>query len=668
LSLFAPRLGVGLSAAALVISGCTDPVGPPQNVESIEVLPKSARIWTVGDSQRFTAHITPVAGEDTATITVKWVSRDPSLLAVTSAGVAKSLKKGGSTYVVATAGGKSDSALVEVPLTPCGAVKSALLTVGQVVNDIPVTGFCAADVPDAEYVVVAHGTSLVSNALTSLEVVGQGLGAPPVTSQPPAASRALFTRSTGLTFERHLRRDTRAEAAVREEEKVLLTPLVTAAQAWYGNRGRAALRSSAMRARDTVGDIDTVNVNMGASCLLTSRIDHIARVAAVSEKALILSDQGNPAGGFTDAEYARFATTFDTLVNPLDTLTFGAPTDLDGNGRIIILFTRAINELTPPGSPTYDAGRTMSRDLFPKTTDVDGHPGCAASNVGEIFYMLVPDPNGQVNGNTSFTKEFVAGETVVTIAHEYQHMINISRRMYVLKVPSCCWIDEVWLHEGLSHTAESLVFRQESGLGTRTNTDLAAILATDRAKNAFNDYMIGDFFLYDAYVDNAAATSPYRQADDLQTRGATWTFMRYAADRIGPTDNNLFFRLVNSSLTGLTNLETQLGLSATTFQAWVRDYSISIYADDLIPVASIYTQPSWNMRSIYAGIDIPNFYWPLDVQSLPDNTPIAATVIAGGSFYFTFSTLAGTEALIRATGSSGTSLPAGITLSIIRTK
>src|SRR5438067_13905786 len=117
-------------------------------------------------------------------------------------------------------------------------------------------------------------------------------------------------------------------------------------------------------------------------------------------------------------------------------------------------------------------------------------------------------------------------------------MINISRRMYLLNLSSDKWMDEVWLHEGLSHMAEALPFLKVSGLATRSNIGLEAVATAGPIRDAFNDYMIGDFFLYDAFVDNSDITSPYRQSDDLQTRGATWAFLRYAADRLGPTDGN----------------------------------------------------------------------------------------------------------------------------------
>jgi hypothetical protein len=261
----------------------------------------------------------------------------------------------------------------------------------------------------------------------------------------------------------------------------------------------------------------------------------------------------------------------------------------------------------------------------------------------------------------------VTDQTVVTIAHEYQHMINISRRMYLLNLTSG-WIDEVWLHEGLSHMAEELLFHRASGLPTRANIGLQSIVETDRAADAFNDYMLGNFFLYDAYVEEAESASPYRQSDDLATRGATWSFLRYAADRLGPTDGDLFFRLVNSGQTGLTNLLAQLNLSATDFQALERDFTVSVYADDFVSVSGAYTQPSWNMRSIYPGIGIADFRWPLSVEPLSDNKPIAAAVFAGGSASYRFSTVRSNEAFVYVTGTAGAPMPASMSLTIIRTK
>ena len=670
-----------MAAAAIVAVGCKsgEHLTPDQEAATVSVSPQSARMWVVGDSVQFTVAVTTVSGANGSGLPVNWVSRNPSLVSVSSTGLVKTIKKGDSTYVVATVGDKSDSALVEVPMTPCGSVTRTAVTAGQVVTDIGATGFCAASVPGAEYTVIAFFNSLTSSATASFEVTGLGLSSAAASSSNASlALRVAFRSPTGLSLSTVPRkRDLRGEAAFRSAERIELAPRVAAAQAWYRGRGQRALRNSAPPA---VGSEMTVNTSMSTSC--SSRINHTARVAAVSNGAIILTDSTNPPGGFSDADYASIATTFDTLVAPVDTTTFGSPTDLDGNGRVIILFTRAVNELTPSQSDTYTAGRTMTRDLFPTTALVNDSRfsttrsfPCDASNVGEIFYILAPDPTGVVNGNV-FTAGFVDSVAVITIAHEYQHMINYSRRMYLLGLQPSQWADEIWLHEGLSHTAESLVFHEASGLPTRTNIGLPDLTnpTNDQAFNAFNLYMIGDFFLNDSYVGAVATTSPYHQGDpvDLSTRGAIWSFLRYAADQSGQTDGvgkaNFFYRLVNSGLLGLTNLETQLGVTGAGMQAMVRDFAVSVYADDWVGVDPRFTQPSWNMRSIYAGFNDPTFYYPLLTTPLTENVASPQTVVAGGFAVFQFASQNGADAFVRAKGPGGSILPVGVTLSIIRTK
>ena len=124
-----------------------------------------------------------------------------------------------------------------------------------------------------------------------------------------------------------------------------------------------------------------------------------ARSGAVhGEHAIVVADDANPAGGFTNAEFASIATTFDTLVDPLDRNAFGDPTDIDGNGHVILFYTRTVNELTPAGSQGVVEGFFNPRDLFP-TQSAATLQGCAGSNFSERFYLIVPDPAGTINNN-----------------------------------------------------------------------------------------------------------------------------------------------------------------------------------------------------------------------------------------------------------------------------
>lgn len=660
---YVPRHLAARAATAILLSiGCSNGPTETRVVSSIAVTPKTARIWILGDSVKFTADIQAADGKP-GEIPVTWTSRDPTLLSVTPGGYAKTLRKGGSTYVVATAGGKSDSALVDAPTSPCSGLAPTTMSVGQVVTDIGATGFCVGDFPFAEYTIVAVNSSLTATASAAIEVIGQGLSTPPSTSGPQLASRASFVRATDLRSRALLRRNVVAESQLRAAETAALTPLVAAAQQWYRSRPHAALRAAAP---PVVGDIISMNVSVaGASCASTMRD---TRVAAVSPSAIVLSDVNNPSGGFTDTEYAAIADQFNTVINPLDTTTFGAPTDLDNNGHVILLFTSAINALTPANAQSYIAGQTMQRDLFPKTTTGD-KPGCAGSNVGEVFYLLVSDPNGAVNGFKEFTHDFVLNQTASTVVHEYQHLINYSRRMYLLGLTSDKWADLIWLHEGLSHSAEELLFHQSSGLATRTNINIGNLRSSDQTLNAFNNDMIGNFFLYDSYAVATATSSPYRQDGDLTTRGATWAFLRYLMDQRSATDGKFLYDLVNSGDLGLTNLENRLGATPAQLQGLVRDFAVAVYADDYVAgMPDKYAQPSWNMRSIYPGFNDPTFFFPLVGHKLTDNTASAITLAGGGFAVYRFRALPGTDAFIRATGSAGSQMPPAITLSIIRTQ
>ena len=67
---------------------------------------------------------------------------------------------------------------------------------------------------------------------------------------------------------------------------------------------------------------------------------------------------------------------------------FGAPSDLDANGIVIVLMTPNVNEITP-SSAVRDA--RLHRRLLLRQRP---HDTGAKSNSGEIFYSLVPDPPG----------------------------------------------------------------------------------------------------------------------------------------------------------------------------------------------------------------------------------------------------------------------------------
>jgi len=408
-----------------------------------------------------------------------------------------------------------------------------------------------------------------------------------------------------------------------------------------------------------VGDIVKLNANATDFC--DNPDIRTGRVVAITDKAIVIADTANPTGGFTSDEYRSIGVTFDTLVDPTDRRMFGDPSDIDNNGRVIMFFTRAVNELTAANSSSLYLGFYYQRDLFPKTSAAGT---CAGSNVGEMFYLLVPDPTGVVNGNVR-DKADVISYTLGTVAHEYQHLINASRRMYVNKYGAV--FEEKWLDEGLAHAAEDLNFWAASGLSPRSNVD-NSLFANPRAASAYKTFMLFNQNRYKQYLGATETQAPIGVNDiddDLFTRGAIWSFLRYSADRIGANAEPAFwFNLVNNNATGLANLTSALGTPAAS---WLRDWAISNYVDDNTTGSDArFVQPSFNFRSIMTNGGTAGSF-PLATRALSTTGVSNVTLAAYGVAFLRFSVPSGQDALLSVT-SLGQSLPSSVQLAIVRVR
>lgn len=410
-------------------------------------------------------------------------------------------------------------------------------------------------------------------------------------------------------------------------------------------KGTARIVGAAGGVRDTTSiHVVPRQYNVQANDACSAPDYRTGHVAAVSKYAIVIADNANPSGGFTTAEYGELARTFDTLIYPVITANFGEPADMDGNGRVIIFYTRAVNEMTPAGSTGYVGGFFFARDLFPKT-NTQGLQGCQGSNEAELFYMMVPDPNGSVNGNPR-GKENVRRITLGTIAHEFQHLINGSRRLYLNSAHD--W-EESWLNEGLSHIAEELMFYQASGLQPRQNIDLDRLrsIPAGQAVDAFNAYQISNFGRLSIFFEESELSSGYSDDAELADRGAAWHYLRYIADRASLADRDLWFRLVNSTISGFDNLKQVVGLDPRRLY---RDWAITSYTDDLVATKdSAFQQPSWNYRSIMPevkmSLPVPRQLRPGEAQQL--------RLRGGGTSYLQFTVAADQRAEIRVSPGTG---------------
>jgi hypothetical protein len=535
----------------------------------------------------------------------------------------------------------------ETPVGPAGGVFS----IGQSISvdagrDIRVLSGSV----DGEYVAVVANIALDSNTKTDFTLRSTGVLPAPASTSVPVAVPNFDLRPTEATA-LNPRRDEAFEDRLRDREIAELTPRMGAARAWN------AARIPALPSNPAVGDLVTVNVNVTEAC--TNPVYHAARVMAVGTKALVLNDTLNPKVGFTTADYQRYAAKFDTLIYPLDVAAFGEPTDIDKNGHIAIVFTRAVNELTPRSSGSYVGGLAFTRDLFPQLA-TSRTQACPASNEGEYFYLMTPDPSGTINSNRR-TTGFVDSNTTAVIAHELQHTINASRKLYVNTAAPR--FEDKWLDEGLAHIAEELLFYRESGLTPRSNLTYASLVGTARARAAYLTDMSGNANRYQDFLTATTKSSPYTTGDSLTTRGAAWSLLRYLADRNGPTDGDVWSRLVNNTATGTSNLQSVFG---TGVAQMVRDWSESLAVDDLPNAPDVAQQKSWNWRSVYGGPSGASALYPLQVTTMANATSYNGNVIAGGSAFLKLFVPANSIATLTLGGQSGAA--SNLQLVIVRTK
>jgi len=189
------------------------------------------------------------------------------------------------------------------------------------------------------------------------------------------------------------------------------------------------------------------------------------------------------------------------------TQVFGVPqkpSNASGQGQVTLLYSAARGR-----APSGLAGYFFSIDLYPDSVTF---PQLGIhSNERDILYV---DPNS--------SDTFLKG----TMAHEFQHMINYSQHVFQFGGP----MEVTWINEGLSMAAMDV-----AGYG----------------------YQVGNNTAHAAsFMTSPGSVSLWTWQNSLADYGAAWLFFRYAADRFG---NQILGRLVQTSLTGAANVESQTG-------------------------------------------------------------------------------------------------------------
>ncbi len=422
-----------------------------------------------------------------------------------------------------------------------------------------------------------------------------------------------------------------------------------------------AVRAAVQPADLAVGDVlpvrFAVNPDLSVSCESPARIiDGVVR--AVGERAVIVEDPQAPAAGFTDADWRLISDEFDLSIYPTGAAYFGEAADLDGNGRVTLVFTPEVNSLTPPGGGRINGFFLLSDLAASGREGGAGVPGegsatCPASNEGEILYIGVADPNGEF-GNP-FTKARALRAARRTAAHELQHLLAAEQRV-VLGSQDFGSVEESWLDEGLSHLAEELVGLRLMELPEGQNITFDLIGGDRDRLDVFNIYLIPNFFslgLYMAAPGMAPVLAPFDPGGlgSEQMRGFGLFFLRWLLDHHGGDDPAAFIRALASGgggqRQGIANVENETG------RAWedlIAEFAMALAVDDteVQGLDTRYEITTWNLRDMFAALNDN----PTAGQRFPVPYPLALAPLGFSTRALDFDLNASTEAYFRLGGSS----------------
>jgi len=523
-----------------------------------------------------------------------------------------------------------------------------------------------ATADDREYLVGVQSTSeVVSNLTTvSLTAIASGTEVSPLPSlavRPTreGSARGAFYPGGSMQAER-LARHRVAEARIQRLGRGVLerAPRVET---------RGAAGSMAVQQFGLVMSGDTLTASVpdflhGQPC---TQIPVTAVVRTVGTRGIWLEDVDNPPDGYTQTDFDALSAQFDDLIYVADVAQFGSPTDLDGTGGIVVLITKEVN-------------RTPGLLGFVSATDFIAQSACASSNEGEIFYGSAPDPTG-IYPFGAYSVERARGDAPSLFAHEFTHIIQMGRRLYVAAGP----LMSAWTAEGQATLAEEVVgFVAE---GHQAGQNLGAQVALNQDDPASTDWYTDrfvDLAIYFGYQGTAtqvpgapaecswldkAPANPDPCLNGREIYGVPWSLLRWIADRYGPTypggEAGLQQAIINSTAVGYANLEEVTGVPIKSLLA---KWAAALYVDDRIPGASADLKFStWNLHDIFELHAPPSAHLnPISHGFGSFNE--SAAVRAGSTAYVRLSGTDAPATAVRIRGGGGSQLPEHMQVFVVR--
>ena len=360
----------------------------------------------------------------------------------------------------------------------------------------------------------------------------------------------------------------------------------------FGALARASAGQPNVRGVPVLGEKDTFNVCATTSCQTFNRVGTTVRFVGRHGVIYLDDTPSSEANQLTETDLAQLGALFDDQLFPLDTTAFGRESDLNGDERIAIVISNAVNAITTDCSSGRIIGYFFGGDL------IFTFPG---SNRREVFFTLAPSA---ANGNCPAVSRATTLRLLPPVLiHELQHMISFNQHVLRRNGDD----ETLWLNEGLSHYAEELGFRAIPDA------------QCPNSASCFSEFMSGNLFNAFEYLRDPQVThliSPTRPGGPLAERGAGWLFVSWLSDHFA-TDTlrgtEVTRRLLQTTATGAQNVAAATGVPFATLAG---EWHLANYLENLpgFPAQGRLHYRSFDLRGTY-GRNFPQTFsrpYPLE--------------------------------------------------------
>ncbi len=258
----------------------------------------------------------------------------------------------------------------------------------------------------------------------------------------------------------------------------------------------------------------------------------------------------------TNADIDHFADELEDFILPFMQENYGKIYDIDNDGCLSILI-----------SPVY--ANLGFAGLFNTEDMVQGAGG--NDNQRDLIGIWSPSSDWVDGITTTWNtkRERWLSATRETIAHEMQHAINFSAKVFPGgSLTNSGSIEEVWLDEGLCVSAEARYrkLRGDAGKTTYVGNNLGGSISTD---------FVGNDNRFNYWINKPTGSAIKGWASEYSHYGQKGLFLFYIYEQFGA---NKIKEIVQNTSIGMTNLNNVLGAD---FNSLVKNWQFAVINEGL---------------------------------------------------------------------------------------